>query len=51
MRSKAGPIEFDSTDALVEEFERICLDQYECLLDRKIARYNRLVYKIISIRE
>jgi hypothetical protein len=36
---------------LVEEFEQVCLDQYECLLDRKIARYNRLVDKIISIRE
>jgi hypothetical protein len=33
----------------VEEFEKICLDQYECLLDRKIVRYNRLVDKIIVI--
>jgi hypothetical protein len=49
MRPGASQIEFDSTDALVEEFEKICLDQYECLLDRKIARYNRLVDKIIII--
>jgi len=51
MRSKASRIESDSTDALVEEFEKICLDQYECLLDGKIARHNRLVDKIIDIRE
>jgi hypothetical protein len=37
------------TSDLVTAFERICLDQYECLLDRKIARYNRLVDKIIII--
>ena len=51
MRSKASRIESDSTDALVEEFEKICLNQYECLLDGKIARHNRLVDKIIDIRE
>ncbi|MBN9066253.1 MAG: DUF2019 domain-containing protein [Rhizobiaceae bacterium] len=39
------------TSDLVTAFERICLDQYECLLDRKIARYNRLIDKIINIRE
>lgn len=39
------------TSDLVTAFERICLEQFECLLDRKIARYNRLVDKIINIRE
>jgi len=45
-RFKSMPVE-----ELTAKFEQFCLEQYECLIDGKIGRHNRLVDKIRGVRE